>query len=49
MHQIVLRHDYTASTDKFSLVPYELTPEQEEPGADDIQTFDIVLHKPAEA
>lgn len=33
-----------ASMDKFKLVPYQLTPEQEEPGTDDVQTFDIVLH-----
>lgn len=34
-----------ASMDKINLVPYRLTPEQEEPGTDDVRTFDtFILH-----
>lgn len=29
---------------KINLVPYQLTPEQEEPETDDVRTFDMVLH-----
>lgn len=33
-----------ASISKINLVPYTLTSDQEEPGTEDVQTPDIVLH-----